>query len=86
MTVQLPDHFVISHFAEIQIRNFEPCLARRAFAVDDVQMPVDHWPVVQIFIAKESKPMLTDLICVLLNQHSLLGHQLPQQFDERPYF
>ena len=37
-----------------------PCEAR--VCRYDVQMPVDFWPVIQIFIAKESKPMLTNLL------------------------
>ena len=59
MTVQFPNYFVIPHLAEIQIRNFEPDSARSAFSVDEVQVPVDHWAVVKIFVAEESKPMLT---------------------------
>src|ERR1700683_4713621 len=85
MTVQFPDYFVIPHLAEIQIRDFEPDFARSAFPVDEVQVPVNHRAVVAVFIAKQSKPMQADLICLLLDQHNLLRQALSQQCAERLY-
>src|ERR1700728_2136951 len=84
MTVQFPDYFVIAHFAEIQIRDLEPDFARSAFSVDQVQVPIDHRTVVEVFIAKQSKPVQADLICLLLNPYNLLRQELSQQCTERP--
>ena len=50
-----------------------------------VYVPVNHRAVVEVFIAKQSKPMQADLICLLLDQYNLLRQEFSQQCAERQY-
>jgi hypothetical protein len=62
--VQFPGDLGIPHFLEIEIVDFEPRLAGRAFAVNDVGVPVDLRAVIEIFIAQQVETVPANLFCL----------------------
>src|ERR1700733_12983465 len=50
VAVQFPDDFVIANLIEIEERNLVPGLARGAFVVHGVEMPVDRRTEVEAFV------------------------------------
>ena len=70
--IQLPDDFGISNFGEIKILDLEPWLPRGTFTVNNVQVPIDLWTVVQLLISEQIELMFANrfgapycLLCLL---------------------
>ncbi len=85
--VQFPCDFVVAHHREIEKRNLEPRIERRALAVHRIEMPVDLFGVataadrseVKIFVAQQPKTMAANLIGLAQNFRRLVGQMFAQQ-------
>ena len=73
MPVQFPRDLVVADHREIQKRNLEPGIERRALAMHRIEMPIDVSASAtvesegKILVAEQSKTMAADLIGLAQN-------------------
>src|SRR6202021_524043 len=82
--IQFPRDFVVAYNREIEKRNLEPWIERPAFAMHGIEMPVDIFSSTvedkfEIFVAQQTKAVITDLICLAKNFRDIFRQIFVQQ-------
>jgi hypothetical protein len=72
---------MVADDGEVEKWNLEPRLERRTLAMNAIEVPVDFGAVVEILIAKQTKTMLADFVCLAHDGFRLVRQMLPQQFS-----
>jgi hypothetical protein len=77
--VKFPGNFAIANLLEIEIVDFEPGPAWPAFAVDNVEVPVNAGAIVKIGVTEQIEPMLTQFMGLGYNASGVRRKPAPQQ-------
>ena len=85
MAVEFPRHLGIADFGKIEVIHAKGWLARGLFAVDFVQVPVNHRSVIEVFEAQQIETVFQDPLGPADNRFRLRRHPLPQQCHQLRY-
>src|SRR5215469_7117082 len=81
MPIQLPCDLAVPDFLKIEIADFVEWFLRCAFCVHRIQMPIDGFAVIQIFIPEKIKTVPAYFLCLLDNLSDFARQSLAQQFS-----
>src|ERR1700684_655845 len=83
MAGELPGNFRVSYFLEVEILYLEPGFAGRAFAMDQITVPVDLSSIVETFIAQQIEAMAANSFCLQIDVLGPRGERLFEQSAQR---